>query len=82
MAMKQYNRDFETTGNANTISQWVDAFNNNALAASDAVFMMGEATFSSVLYTGLETIGSGINAYKIEAYKDISEDFKAVYTYN
>lgn len=82
MAMKQYNRDFETTGNANTISQWVDAFNNNALAASDAVFMMGEATFSSVLYTGLETIGSGINAYKIEAYKDISEDFKAVYPDN
>lgn len=78
----QYNRDFKTTGYQSTIAQWVDAYNNNALASSDMMFMMGEATFTAVLYTGLETIGNGINAYKIKPFKDISVDFNAVFPDN
>ena len=31
----QYNRDFMTVSNSSTIAQWVDAYNNNALAGSD-----------------------------------------------
>lgn len=80
--MIQKSREFKTITNSNTISQWVDAYNNNALASSDIVYAMGEATFSAVLYTGLETIGNGVNAYKIEAFKDIAPDFKAVFPDN
>lgn len=80
--MPLYNREFETVTNANTIAQWVDAYNNNALAGSDIVFMMGEATFSSVLYTGLETVGNGVNTYKMEAFKDVAPDFNAVFPSN
>lgn len=80
--MIQKNREFKTITNSNTIAQWVDAYNNNALAASDIVYAMGEATFSSVLYTGLETVGNGKNAYKIEAFKDVAPDFKAVFPDN
>lgn len=78
----QYNRDFKTTSYQSTIAQWVDAYNNNALASSDMMFMMGEATFSAVLYTGLETVGNGVNAYKISAFKDVSSEFNAVFPSN
>ena len=77
--MQLQNRNFKTITNANTIAQWVDAFNNNSLTGSDMQFMIGEATFSSVLYTGLETIGNGVNAYGIEAWKDIAPEFRAVF---
>lgn len=77
--MQTHSRQYQTITNANTIAQWVDAFNNNALSGSDLQFMIGEATFSSVLYTGLETIGNGVNAYSIEAWKDIAPEFKAVF---
>lgn len=77
-----YNRDFKTVSNSSTIAQWVDAYNNNALAASDLVYMMGEATFSSVLYTGLETVGNGINAYKMQSFVDVAPEFKAVFPDN
>lgn len=78
----QYNRDFKTVTNSNTIAQWVDAYNNNALAGSDIAFMIGEATFSSVLYTGLETVGNGVNSYKMESFKDVAPNFKAVFPDN
>lgn len=78
----QYNRDFMTVSNSSTIAQWVDAYNNNALAGSDIVFMMGEATFSSVLYTGLETVGNGTNSYRMESFKDVAPDFNAVFPDN
>ena len=77
--MQFHSRQYETITNANTIAQWVDAFNNNALSGSDLQFMIGEATFTSVLYTGLETVGNGTNAYKIEMWKNIAPDFKAVF---
>lgn len=78
----QYNREFKTTSYQSTIAQWVDAYNNNALAGSDLMFMIGEGTFTAVLYTGLETVGNGINTYKIEAFKDLSVDFNAVFPDN
>ena len=80
--MQLQNRQFRTVTNANTIAQWVDAYNNNALAGSDIQFAMGEATFSSVLYTGLETVGNGVNSYKIQAWKDIAPEFKGVFPDN
>lgn len=49
-------RKFHTIVPQNTVGQWVDAFNNNALAAADHTVYLGEMLFSSVLYTGLETI--------------------------
>lgn len=66
---------FQTIVPENTISQWVNAFNNNALASSDHTFYLGEILFSSVLYTGNETIGKR----KIDFGKDISVDFTNVY---
>lgn len=78
----QYNREPKTIANSSTIAAWVDAYNNNALTLSDVQYMIGEATFSSVLYTGLETVGNGINSYKMDAFKDVAEDFKAVYPDN
>lgn len=77
--MQLKSRNYETITNANTIAQWVDAFNNNALSGSDLQLMIGEATFSSVLFTGLETVGNGVNSYKMEAWKDVSPEFKAVF---
>lgn len=77
--MQLQSRQYETITNANTIAQWVDAFNNNALSGSDLQFMIGEATFSSVLYTGLETVGNGVNAYAMEAWKNVAPEFKAVF---
>ncbi len=77
--MQLQSRQYKTITNANTIAQWVDAFNNNALSGSDLQFMIGEATFSSVLYTGLETVGNGVNAYGMEAWKDVAPEFKAVF---
>lgn len=50
-------RQFQTISEMNTVSQWVDAFNNNALASSDHTWYLGEMLFNGVLYTGLETIG-------------------------
>ena len=50
-------RKFETISVTNTIGQWVDAYNNNALAASDHTWYLGEMLYNGILYTGLETIG-------------------------
>lgn len=50
-------RQFETISVTNTIGQWVDAYNNNALAASDHTWYLGEMLYNGILYTGLETIG-------------------------
>lgn len=50
-------RSFQTISDMNTVSQWVDAFNNNALASSDHTWYLGEMLFNGLLYTGLETIG-------------------------
>lgn len=49
-------RKFETISVTNTIGQWVDAYNNNALAASDHTWYLGEMLYNGILYTGLETI--------------------------
>ena len=64
-------KNFQQVVNSNTISAWVNAFNNNALASSDHTFYLGEILFSSVLYTGNETVGK----QKIALYKDLSEKF-------
>lgn len=66
---------FQTIVPENTISQWVNAFNNNALASSDHTFYLGEILFSSVLYTGNETIGKR----KIDFGKNLAEDFNNIY---
>lgn len=66
---------FQTIVKENTIAQWVNAFNNNALASSDHTFYLGEILFSSVLFTGNETIGKR----KIEFGKDISRDFSNIF---
>lgn len=50
-------KEFQSIAPVNTVGQWVNAFNNNALAASDHTFYLGEILDRSVLYTGLETIG-------------------------
>lgn len=50
-------RQFQTVTANNTIGQWVDAFNNNALASSDHTWYLGEMLYNGILYTGLETIG-------------------------
>lgn len=50
-------RPFETISVTNTIGQWVDAYNNNALAASDHTWYLGEMLYNGILYTGLESIG-------------------------
>lgn len=50
-------RQFQTIDVTNTIGQWVDAFNHNALAASDHTWYLGEMLYNGILYTGLETIG-------------------------
>lgn len=50
-------RRFDTIHVTNTIGQWVDAFNNNALASSDHTWYLGEMLYNGILYTGLETIG-------------------------
>ena len=66
-------RQFHTIVPQNTVGQWVDAFNNNALAAADHTAYLGEILFSSVLYTGLETIcGNKIEARK---YVDLNGIF-------
>lgn len=66
---------FQSIVPQNTIAQWVTAFNNNALASSDHTFYLGEILFSSVLYTGLETIGG----QKIDFGKDLSKDYINIY---
>ena len=50
-------RQFQTIDVTNTIGQWVDAFNNNALASSDHTWYLGEMLYNGILYTGLESIG-------------------------
>src|SRR5699024_2262284 len=50
-------RQFSTIDVTSTIGQWVDAFNNNALASSDHTWYLGEMLYNGILYTGLETIG-------------------------
>lgn len=52
-----YTRPFNTIAVTNTIGEWVDAFNRNALASSDHTWYLGEMLFNGMLYTGLETIG-------------------------
>lgn len=60
-------KEFQSIAPVNTVGQWVNAFNNNALAASDHTFYLGEILDSSVLYTGLETIGGKV----IEPFKNL-----------
>lgn len=50
-------RPFQTVDSLNTVGEWVDAFNNNALASSDHTWYLGEMLYNGILYTGLETIG-------------------------
>lgn len=52
-----YTRPFNTIDVTNTIGDWVDAFNKNALASTDHTWYLGEMLFNGMLYTGLETIG-------------------------
>lgn len=52
-----YTRGFNTVAPTSTIGEWVDAFNNNALASTDHTWYLGEMLFNGMLYTGLETIG-------------------------
>lgn len=50
-------RQFQRITVMSTIGEWVDAFNNNALASSDHTWYLGEMLYNGMLYTGLETIG-------------------------
>lgn len=50
-------RKFQKIDELNTVGEWIDAFNNNALASSDHTWYLGEMLFNGILYTGLETIG-------------------------
>ncbi len=52
-----YSRTAETIANTSTVSEWVDAFNNNALQNNEFVYYMGETLFNGFLYTGEETVG-------------------------
>lgn len=52
----------------NTIAEWVDAFNNNALASNDHTWYLGEMLYNGMLYTGLETIGG----QKVESFKNLN----------
>jgi len=52
-----YSRDFYTIDVSNTIGDWVDAFNKNALGSTDHKWYLNEMLFNGILYTGLETIG-------------------------
>lgn len=52
-----YSRNFYQIDVSNTIGDWVDAFNNNALASTDHTWYLGEMLYNGLLYTGLETIG-------------------------
>lgn len=52
-----YTKPFQRVDVTDTIGQWVDAFNNNALASSDHAYYLGEMLFNGILYTGKETIG-------------------------
>ena len=52
-----YSRDFLAIDVSNTIGDWVDAFNNNALASTDHTWYLGEMLYNGLLYTGRETIG-------------------------
>lgn len=61
-------REFNTIELNNTISEWVDAFNANALASSDHTWYLGEMLYNGMLYTGLETIGG----VKIESLTNLS----------
>lgn len=56
-----YSRDFIAIDVSNTIGDWVDAFNNNALASTDHTWYLGEMLYNGLLYTGRETIG-GVTA--------------------
>lgn len=51
-------RAFQRVDALNTVAEWVDAFNNNALAANDHTWYLGEMLYNGLLYTGLETIGN------------------------
>lgn len=50
-------RKFNTITLTNTVEEWVQAFNNNALSAADHTWYLGEMLFNGMLYTGLESIG-------------------------
>lgn len=50
-------RQFKTVSTSSTVGQWVDAFNDNALASSDHTWYLGEMLYNGLLYTGLETVG-------------------------
>lgn len=55
-----YSRDFLAIDVSNTIGDWVDAFNNNALASTDHTWYLGEMLYNGLLYTGRETIGGQV----------------------
>lgn len=61
-------RQFQTIDLYNTVGNWVDAFNNNALASSDHTWYLGEMLYNGMLYTGLETIGG----VKVESLTNLS----------
>ena len=52
-----YSRNFYAIEVSNTIGDWVNAFNNNALASTDHKQYLNEMLFNGILYTGLETVG-------------------------
>lgn len=52
-----YTKDFYTIDVNDTIGDWVDAFNRNALASSDHTWYLGEMLYNGMLFTGRETIG-------------------------
>ena len=52
-----YSRPFNTIDVSSKIGEWVDAFNNNALASTDHTTYLNEMLYNGILYTGLETIG-------------------------
>lgn len=60
-----YTKQFVTIDVTNTIGDWVDAFNRNALASTDHTWYLGEMLFNGMLYTGLETIG-GVQVKSLE----------------
>lgn len=61
-------RKFRTIEFTNTIEEWIQAFNNNALAASDHTWYLGEMLYNGILYTGLETIGNE----KVESFTNLN----------
>lgn len=78
-------RDFKTVSLSNTVSEFVDAFNNNALASSNHTWYLGEMLYNGLLYTGLETIGGqqlhSLTNLNISSISPVNLEFDNLYLY-